>query len=86
MTLCQGPLTMLSSSSPVSAKAEKKAGAQMKFTLRGDRGRGVKEVLKGSLHSLDTCLTLLLSDLAGQSNMDKPALAIHERGVNEGFH
>ena len=76
---------MLSSSSPVSARAEKKARAQMKFTL-GEDGGGVEEVLKGSLHSLDACWALLMSYLAGQGNMGKPSLVIHERGTKEGFH
>ena len=77
---------MLRSSSPVSAKAEKKAKAQMKFNSKGGQGEGVEEVLEGSLHSLDACLALLLSYLAGQGNMGKPALAIRERGTKEGVH
>ena len=40
MTSCQGPLTMFRSSSPVSAKAEKKAEAQMKFNSQGVLGDG----------------------------------------------
>ncbi len=58
----------------------------MKFTLRGDGGRGIEEVLEGSLHSLDTCLALLLSYLVGQGNMGKPALVICERGTKERVH
>ncbi len=77
---------MLSCRSPVSAKAEKKARAQMKFHSKGGWGRGVEDVLKGSLHSLDTCLALLLSYLVGQGDMGKPALAVRERGMKEGFH
>jgi len=77
---------MMSNSSPVSAKAEKKAKAQMKFDSKGGWGRGVEEVLKGSLHSLDACLVLLLSYLAGQGNMGKPVLVICERGMKEGVH
>jgi len=54
---------MLRSSSPVSAKAEKKAKAQMKFNSKAGWGRGVEKVLKGSLHSLDSCLALLMAYL-----------------------
>jgi len=46
----------------------------------------VEEFLEGRLHSLDTCLMLLVSDLAGQGNMGKPLLAVGEGGTQEGFH
>ena len=49
-------------------------------------GRGVEEVLESSLHSLDACLSLLLSYLVGKGNMGKPALAVHERGAKERVH
>ena len=50
-------------------------------------GEGVEEFLEGRLHSLDTCLMLLVSDLAGQGNMGKPSLAVGEGGgTQEGVH
>ena len=55
------------------------------MTLRG-QGRGVEDVLKGSLHTLDACLALLLSYLVGKGNMGKPMLTVHERGMKEGVH
>jgi len=74
---------VLRSNSPVSAEAEKKAAAQMKFNSKGGWGRRVKEVLEGSLHALDACLALLLSYSAGEGNMGKPALVVHEGGMQE---
>ena len=55
----------------------------MKLISKGDRGRGVEEVLKCSLHALDACLALLLSYLAGEGNMGKPVLVVHEGGTQE---
>jgi len=58
----------------------------MKFHSRGGQGRGVEEILKGHLHSLDTCLALLVSNLASKGNMGKPLLAVGEGGMQEGVH
>jgi len=59
----------------------------VKFHSKGGRERrGVEEILKGCLHSLYACLALLVSDLAGEGNMGKPALAISEGGLQKGVH
>jgi len=58
----------------------------MKFSSIGGWGRGVEEILEGSLHTLDAGLALLLSFLAGEGNMGKPALAVCEGSTQEGVH
>jgi len=55
---------VLRSSSPVSAKAEKKAKAQMKFNSKGDGGRGVEEVLESSLHASKEAISFTPCDLS----------------------
>ncbi len=39
-----------------------------------------------SLHTLDPCLALLVAYLMGKGNMSKPALAVHQGGMQEGIH
>jgi len=42
--------------------------------------------MESSLHTLDPCLALLVAYLMGKSNMSKPALAVHQGGIQEGIH
>ncbi len=58
----------------------------MKFNSQGELGRGVKEGMESSLHTLDPCLTLLVAYLMGKGNMSKPALAVHQGGMQKGIY
>ncbi len=67
-------------------RAEKKAEAQMKFNSQGVLGEGVKERYGEPLAYLGCLLGIAGGLFDGKGNMSKPALAVHQGGMQEGIH
>jgi len=66
-------------------RAEKIAKDQMKFNSQGVLGEGGEGRYGEQLAYLG-CLALLVAYLMGKDNMSKPALVVHQGGMQEGIY